>query len=895
MKTVFLVDGNSYFFRAFHGVGGLSRSTDGMPTGALFGFVNSLRQILRTYSPDALIVAWDSKEPTFRHELDVSYKSNREATPEDLVVQIPYVKQVLSAMGIPVIAHPGYEADDILGTLADRLTRDGWDVVIASGDKDLLQLVGKNIRVLRQHLNNTKIYGEKEVRERYQVGPERLRDVFGLMGDTVDNIPGVPGIGEKTAVDLILRFGSLESLYNNLDQVKGQKRRDSLREYREQAFRSRDLATIRRDVPLELEEKLLTPPSPHIPELLRVCRELEFRTLARELEEQQAASHVREKESQETPATMNYEIVQSRDGLQTVAEEVRKASMVAVDTETTSLNTNIADLVGLSFSIRPGQAWYIPVAHRDGDCVPLSTVKELLGPILADPHCRKCGQNLKFDYQVLSRGGLMLSGIVHDSLIAAYLCEPERSTRKLDVLAAEHLGMRMTPIEDLIGSGRKQKSFAEVPIEQAGPYSCEDADAALRLCGFYEGQIDSLGLKRLYEEVEIPLVTVLAEMEMCGVKVDRETLEQQSQELAKELEELEKEIYREAGREFNINSPSQLAAILYDEKKLLTGRKKSTRADILEQLASEGHRIAVLMMEYRQRAKLQSTYLEGLKELIDPQTGRVHTNYNQTAVNTGRISSSSPNLQNIPVRTPLGHRVRRAFVAEKGNLLLSADYSQIELRIMAHLSKDPGLLQSFGRGEDIHRRTAAEVFGVSLKDVNSDMRRKAKEINFGLNYGMSPYGLSQRLAIPVEEAKEYVERYFERYPRVREYMEEIAREAAKNGYVRTILGRRIPTPGLGDSNRARSENARRAAINAPIQGSAADLLKKAMVDCHRRFAGKPVNMILTVHDELVFEVKESIVERIAEGVRETMETALANEISVPTPVEVSWGNSWADL
>ncbi|HPO08022.1 MAG TPA: DNA polymerase I [bacterium] len=895
MKTAYLVDGNSYFFRAFHGIGNLSRSSDGMPTGAVFGLVNSLRQMLRTYSPDALIVAWDSREPTFRHELDDSYKSNREATPEDLVVQIPYMRQALSAMGIPMIARPGYEADDILGTLADRLAREGWDVVIASGDKDLMQLVGKNIRVLRQHLNNTKIYGEKEVRERYQVGPERLRDVFGLMGDTVDNIPGVPGIGEKTAVDLVVRFGSLESLYSNLDQVKGQKRRDSLREYREQAFRSRDLATICRDVPLELEEKSLAPPSPDTTELLRVYRELEFRTLARELEEQHATAHVLDTESRSAPTAANYEIVPSRDRLQTVVEEIRKSALVAVDTETTSLNTNIADLVGLSLSIRAGQAWYIPVAHRDGDCVPLSTVKELLGPLLADPRCRKCGQNLKFDYQILSRSGLTLAGIVHDSLVASYLCEPERSTRKLDVLAAEHLGMRMTPIEDLIGSGKKQKSFAEVPIERAGPYSCEDADAAFRLAGFYEERLHSLGLKRLYEEVEMPLVSVLAEMEMCGVKVDQGTLEEQSRELGTELESLEKEIYREAGREFNINSPSQLAAILYDEKRLLTGRKKSTRADILEQLASEGHKIAVLMMEYRQRAKLQSTYLEGLKELIDPQTGRVHTSYNQTIVNTGRISSSSPNLQNIPIRTPLGHRVRRAYVAEKGNLLLSADYSQIELRIMAHLSKDPGLLEAFGKGEDIHRRTAAEVFGVSLQDVSSDMRRKAKEINFGLNYGMSPYGLSQRLAIPVEEAKDYVERYFDRYPRVREHMDEIAHEAAKNGCVRTILGRRIPTPGLGDSNRARAENARRAAINAPIQGSAADLLKKAMVDCHRRLAGKPVNMILTVHDELVFEVKESIVEETAQEVRETMETALAKEITVPTPVEVSWGNSWAEL
>jgi len=893
MKTAYLIDGTSYFFRAFHGIGGLSRSSDGMPTGALYGFVNSLRQIERDFRPDAIIVAFDCGEPTFRHEMDRNYKSNRVAPPDDLLVQIPYVKRILEAQGIAMVEKPGYEADDIIGTFADQLTSKGWNVVIASGDKDLLQLVSDRVSVLRQHLNKSKMYGEKEVRERYQVSPDRLVEVFGLMGDTSDNIPGVPGIGEKTAIDLIVRFGTLEGLYSNIDQVKGPKRRDSLRQYRDQAFLSRDLATIRRDVPTEIENGLPGPRRPAKDRLLELYRELEFRSLARELETERAESRSELPESGREEA--RYEIVDTAERLCEVVREIRESAFFAVDTETTSLNVLDADLVGVSLSVREGQGWYIPIGHVEGTCLALEQARDCLADLFADPNQKKCGQHLKFDLRVLVQQGFRLDGITDDSLIASYLVEPERATRKLDVLAGDHLGMRMTPIEELIGSGKDQRSMAEISVDRVGSYACEDADAALRLCRYYRPQLEELGLRRLYEEIEIPLLSVLAEMEMRGVRVDPSVLQEQSKALSEESRQLEAEIYTLAGREFNIKSPKQLSEILYDELKLLKGRKKSTRADILEKLAGDGHEIAVKVIEYRQRAKLQSTYLEALQNMIHPRTGRVHTTFNQTVTNTGRISSSDPNLQNIPIRTPLGRRVRRAFVADSGKLLLSADYSQIELRILADLSKDPGLLSAFRSNEDIHRRTAAEVFGVPMEEVSDDLRSKAKAINFGLNYGMSPYGLAQRLGISPEEAGSYIEEYFTRYPNVREYMDRVAQEAHRRKYVTTILGRRIPTPGIDDSNRNRAENARRAAINAPIQGSAADLLKKAMVDWHRSPSKYLADMILTVHDELIFEVDRERVQEAAEAVREVMENARAQDLAVPTPVDISWGENWSEL
>ncbi len=893
MKTAYLIDGTSYFFRAFHAVGSLSRSSDGMPTGGIYGFVNSLRQIEREYRPDTMIVAFDCGEPTFRHEMDENYKSNREAPPDDLLAQLPYVKEILEASGIPLVEKPGYEADDILGTFVEQLVAKEWNVVVASGDKDLLQLVSDRVSILRQHLNKSKMYEEKDVRERYQVPPEKLIEVFGLMGDTSDNIPGVPGIGEKTAVDLIVRFGTLEGLYRNLDQVKGPKRRDSLREYREQAFLSRDLATIRRDAPVELPNGLLSRRQPDNERLLQIYRDLEFRSLARELETEQAGSSCN-KSGENTPTT-EYTIVRSLDELRTVAEALAQAPIFAIDTETTALNVYDADLVGISLSIREGQGWYIPICHSEGLCLGKESVRDCLHPVFSDPNVKKCGQNLKFDIEILSRHGFRLEGVADDSLIGSYLVEPDRATRKLDVLAGEHLGMRMTPIEDLIGSGKNQGSMADISIERVGAYACEDTDAALRLCGHFRPKLDELGLRRLYEEVEIPLVSVLSEMELRGVRVDPAVLIEQSLALSQEGQQLEVEIHRLAGREFNINSPKQLSEILYDELRLLKGRKKSTRADILEKLASDGHDIAVKVIEYRQRTKLQSTYLEALQNLIRPETGHVHTTYNQAVTNTGRISSSEPNLQSIPIRTPLGRRVRKAFVADEGRLLLSSDYSQIELRILADLSKDPGLLSAFQSNEDIHSRTAAEVFDVSLDDVTADMRSKAKAINFGLNYGMSPYGLAQRLGIPVTEAELYIERYFNRYPLVLEYMDRVAEQAQRDKHVKTILGRRIPTRGIDDSNRNRAENARRAAINAPIQGSAADLLKKAMVDWHRSSSKGLADMILTVHDELIFEVDAERVEEAAESVREVMENALTQDLSVATPVDISWGENWAEL
>ncbi|RJP30415.1 MAG: DNA polymerase I [Candidatus Omnitrophota bacterium] len=883
MDKTFLIDGSSVFFRAYHGIRNLRRS-DGMATNAVYGYVMTLRSLLNEYKPSEMVVAFDLPDKTFRVDLYAPYKANRAALPDDLAVQIPYIKKITDCLGIPRFEMPGYEADDLLGTLAVWLAKHGKQVMIVSGDKDLMQLVDDSISVLRLAQQKNMIFSENEVKERYGVNPDQLIDVLALMGDSSDNVPGVPGIGEKNAIALIQEYGALENLYENIDAVTGKKRKENLVTYKEQAFLSRTLVTIKTDAPLEITDGFYKISKFDVNRLRQQYEELEFRSFAQELEKAPASD--REKQ---------YETIDTLDKLAKVVPAIREKSQCAFDTETTSLDSLSARLVGLSFSIDRNQGWYIPVGHHSGGNVSLEQATPLLKEILESETIGKTGHNVKYDLHVLENANIYLRGVQDDTLLASYLVQPEMESHKLDDLAWRCFAMEMTPIADLIGKGRNQKSMADVDVETVSDYACEDTDATWRLRSVLMPKIDEYDLGILYREVELPLLRVLADMERRGIKVDPAVLIEQSRELERELETLAGEIYRSVGKEFNINSPLQLAQILYDDLKLLSGRTRSTRADILEKLAADGAPIAQQILDYRHRQKIKSTYLDALQKLIRSETGRVHTTYNQAVANTGRLSSSDPNLQNIPIRTDLGRRVRRAFVAEEGSLLVSLDYSQIELRILAHISQDPGLLQAFSAGEDIHRRTAAEIFDVKPDEVNADMRRKAKEINFGLNYGMSPYGLARRLLIDDKEAASYIERYFARYPRVRTYMDETTDFAMNHLYVTTIMNRRIPTLGIRDSNRMRQENAKRAAINAPIQGSAADLLKKAMicVDELIRPLRREAAILLTVHDELVLEIKEERAEEICRQCRERMEHAM--DLSVPTPVEFSLGRSWADL
>lgn len=888
MTEVFLIDGSSIFFRAYHAIRDLRRS-DGMPTNALYGYISTLRSILAEYNPTEMVVAFDLPKPTFRHDKYEPYKANRLVPPDDLVVQIPLIKTATGKMGISQVEMAGYEADDLIGTLAQRVVESGKTAMIVSSDKDLLQLIAPSIRMLRlSPMGKNKIYGEAEVQERYGVAPDRIVDVLALMGDASDNVPGVPGIGEKTAIALIQEFGSLENLYEHLSEVKGKKRQETLRDNREMAFLSKELVTLATDVSIDLSNGFTELKPIDRKELRSFYEEMEFRNFAASLPRDGVPE-------QQTFSTALYETVISISQLGEIVRLIQEKGICAVDTETTSLDVITARLVGLSLSIEDERGWYVPIGHHQGNNLPRKEAFSLLREILESDRIQKTGHNLKYDLHILANEGITLRGVQDDTLIISYLTQPTRESRKLDDLALKELGMPMTPITDLIGAGREQKCMADVEIERVSSYACEDADAAWRLRNVLIPRIAELEMDFLYRQVEMPLLEVLAAMERKGIQVDSEILSQQSRELNDEMESLVQDIYQSAGREFNLNSPSQLAQILYDDLQVLSGRKRSTRADILEKLAEEGVPIARRILDYRHRQKIKSTYLDALQKLIRPETGRVHTTYNQAVVNTGRISSADPNLQNIPIRTDLGRRVRRAFTASAGCVLISLDYSQIELRILAHVSKDPGLLRAFSAGEDIHSRTAAEVFGVPLAEVTPDQRRKAKEINFGLNYGMSPYGLAKRLSISDDEAAAYIQAYFARYPLVQTYMDEVATYAREHQFVKTILNRRVPTPGIRDGNRAIQENARRAAINAPIQGSAADLMKKAMVDVFQEIRGESdkAAILLTVHDELVLEVREECAGEICARCRKRMEESLP--FSVPIPVETAIGAHWADL
>ena len=885
-QTLYLIDGSSYLYRAYFAIRNLT-SPGGIPVNALFGFIKMLLKVVRERQPDHLAVIFDAGRTTFRTELYPAYKANRQAMPDDLRQQIGPIKETVAAFNIPCLELSGYEADDIIATIARDCEARGLSVVVVTGDKDLMQIVTEQVTLL--DTMKEKESGPTEVVERFGVGPDRVADILGLAGDSSDNIPGVPGIGEKTAIKLIQEFGTLDELLARADDVKG-KNGERLREFAEQARLSRRLATIDRSVPLAytFDDFALSPPDHR--RLAALFKEFGFTTLLKDLP------------GSATLPTERYRTVDTGEEFDRLVAELSEAPVFAVDLETTSLNPREAEIVGISLSWRDHEAYYIPVGHcYDGAPAQpdLDRVLARLRPLLEEPTRRLVGQNLKYDYQVFRQYGITLAGVWCDTMLASYLLNPGRSSHGLDSLAAEFLDHRMISYGEVTASGREQLNFSRVPVEKAAVYSCEDADATFLLHRLFLPRIQEAGMAPLLFDVESPLVPVIAEMELTGVRLDLPLLREFSAGFGDQLASLEREILARAPEPFNVNSPKQLGEMLFERMKLPAGKKTktksgwSTNVEELERLA-EDHEIARLILQYRSLAKLKSTYTDALPRLVDPRTGRVHTSYNQAVTATGRLSSSEPNLQNIPIRTEEGRKIRRAFIAEGGHLILSADYSQIELRVLAHLSGDPVFCDAFSRDEDIHTRTASEVFGLFSELVTPEMRRQAKTINFGVIYGQGAFSLARQLGVATKVAKEFIDRYFERHRGAREFLDACVRQAEAQGYVTTILGRRLPIPDIGSGNATVRSFAQRNAVNYPIQGSAADLIKLAMLRVTERLQreGLRSRLIMQVHDELVFEVPE--VERLVMEQVVAYEMEHAAVLRVPLRVDVSTGLNWSE-
>lgn len=897
-KPLILVDGSSYLYRAFHAMPSLTNSR-GQATGAIYGVINMLRRLLREYDPVHVAVVFDAKGKTFRDEIYKEYKAHRPPMPDELRSQIQPIHDIIRAMGLPIIIIDGVEADDVIGTLAVEATKVGLPTLISTGDKDMAQLVNDSVTLVNTMTGL--VSDPAMVVEKFGVRPDQVIDYLALVGDKVDNIPGVPKCGPKTAVKWLAEHGDLETIMANADQVKG-KVGEYLRESLELLPLSKQLATIKCDV--ELDE---TPESlqrlPVDSEALReLFSEFEFKNWLSEsienIENNNGNSGAKEVKAAET----EYETILTRQHFDTWLIKLKEAKLFAFDTETTSLDYMQAEIVGVSFAVESGKAAYVPVAH-DYEGAPTQLerdwVLEQLRPLLEDPKQAKLGQNLKYDMNVLINHGIRLQGIAHDSMLESYVLDSTATRHDMDSLALKYLSHKTISYEEVAGKGKAQVTFDKVDIEIAGPYAAEDADITLRLHETLWPKLESdAGLKSVYQDIEIPLVTVLADIERNGVLVDAEMLGKQSELLARRLLELETEAYKEAGEEFNMSSPKQIQVILFEKQRLPVLKKTpkgqpSTAEAVLKELAEDyDFALPKLLLEHRGLSKLKSTYTDKLPLMINARSGRVHTSYHQAVAATGRLSSSDPNLQNIPIRSEEGRRIRQAFIAPKGYMIVAADYSQIELRIMAHLSADPGLLTAFAEGVDVHRATAAEVFGVERDAVTTDQRRSAKAINFGLIYGMSAFGLAKQLDVSRPEAQKYIDLYFERYPGVKTFMEETRERARETGYVETVFGRRLYVPDIKASNMQRRQYAERTAINAPMQGTAADIIKHAMIACAAWIGrdNEQVRMIMQVHDELVFEIAEAVVEESVEQILACMSAAA--ELAVPLEVSVGTGKNW---
>ena len=932
-ERLFLLDGMALAYRAYYSF--IARpliNSKGENTSAIYGFVTTLMKILEDEHPDHIAVVFDTPEPTFRHRRYPDYKATREKMPEDMAASLDRLKDVVRAFNTPLIELPGYEADDVIGTLARRAEQEGVLTFMVSGDKDFMQLVSPLVKIYRPGKSGSEmeILEEPQVLEKFGVSPSQVVEVLGLVGDKSDNVPGVPGIGEKTAIPLIQEYGSIQDLYERIDSVPQKGVREKLLANREKAFLSRELVTIHTDAPVPVDFHQLRASRPDVPRLLSLFADLEFKSLAARVRQTMAVVPGRADAGEDRPVVPatgttdisgdqhTYHCVRTREELARLCALLEKSPSFVFDTETTSTDPLRAELVGLSFAAEERTAYYVPVRRpvegADGaglfgsdarasafdntaDALERAMVLDALRPLFGNPKIGKIGQNVKYDMLVLENHGVSVRGILHDTMVASYVLRAD-GQHNLDALAMEAFRYRMVSFEDLVGKGKTRKLITEVPLQALVDYSAEDADMTLRI---YHHQLPLLreqSLLELCEQMEFPLTGVLARMELAGIALDTACLADMSKELERLLDNLVRDIHRLAGQTFNINSTPQLRDILFTKLNLPTVRKTktgfSTDVSVLETLRGH-HPIVDRLLEYRQLTKLKSTYVDALPTLVHPRTGRVHTSFNQTVAATGRLSSSDPNLQNIPIRTELGRAIRKAFVpGSPGTLLLSADYSQIELRIMAHVSEDAGLVEAFRNDEDIHATTAAKVFGVAAGEVSRDMRRKAKEVNFGIMYGIGPFGLANRLEISQPEAREIITRYFERFPKVKQYIGDTIAQARRTGYVSTLLGRRRYLPDINSRNQNSRGNAERQAINMPIQGTAADMIKRAMIRLdeellHSRLSGR---MLLQVHDELVLEIPQSEESRTRTLVSEAMQNALP--LRVPIKVDVGTGRNWLE-
>ena len=921
-----LIDGSGFIFRAYHALPPLTRKSDGLPVGAVSGFCNMLFKIIEdqkgSNAPTHLVVVFDAKGKTFRSDIYPEYKMNRPPAPEDLVPQFPLTRDATRAFGLACIEQEGFEADDIMATLAIQARDAGGHVTIVSSDKDLMQLVGNGVEMY-DAMKNKRI-GSEQVVEKFGVGPNRVIDVQSLAGDSVDNVPGAPGIGIKTAALLINEYGDLDSLLERASEIKQPKRRETLIDNADQIRTSRDLVTLKTDMKMDcdLDDFAVHAPDPEV--VLKFLSEMEFRTMSARIANKFGVSAPEIKVSDKSNAendiielkhipinTKNYELIDNTNDLNRWIKKIYQRGYVAVDTETTGLNDMIVDLVGICLSVEIGEACYIPLGHTNGEddlfggaslCsgqINLEEALTILRPVLQDPSIIKIGQNIKYDTKIFARYNVNLTP-VDDTMLLSYAINGGKHNHGMDYLSERYLDHKPISIKSLLGSGKSAITFDKVPISDAVNYAAEDADITLRLWKLFKPMLHANSVTKVYEKLERPLIPVLAKMEMDGIKVDRNTLSRMSNNFAQSMSGLEAEIYDLAGQSFNVGSPKQLGEILFDKLELPGGKKGKTGAygtgvDVLEDLASEGYELPVKVLDWRQMSKLKSTYTDALQGHINPNTGRVHTSYVISGASTGRLSSTDPNLQNIPIRSEAGRKIREAFIAEEGNALLSLDYSQIELRILAHIAKINTLKQAFHEGQDIHALTASQMFNVPLENMDPMIRRQAKAINFGVIYGISGFGLARNLRIPRKEAQSFIDTYFERFPGIRTYMDETVNFAKENGYVETLFGRKVHTSEI-NAKGPQAGFAKRAAINAPIQGTAADIIRRAMIQMPNAIAHLPVKMLLQVHDELIFEVSKDALNETIEVVREIMEKASEPvvKLDVPLVVDAGFGSNWAD-
>ncbi len=887
-----LVDGSSYLFRAFHALPPLENSK-GQATGAIYGVINMLNKLVEEYRPEHMAVVFDAKGKTFRNDLYEEYKAHRPPMPDELRSQIEPLYEIVEALGYPMIIVPGVEADDVIGTYAKQASEQKIDTLISTGDKDLAQLVNPHVTLINT-MNNL-VMDEAGVQEKFDVPPSAIIDYLALMGDTSDNIPGVPKVGPKTAAKWLKQYGTLDNLIAHADEIKG-KVGESLREHLDQLPLSRDLTTIKCDVELEHKIDELNMRPPQLDKLKQMYSDLEFKSWLANL-----SADDDETDPVDAPAEVetNYETVLDKKDFEAWLKKLNEAEQFAFDTETTSLDYMKARIVGVSFAVKIGEAAYVPFGHDYLDAPEQLSEQDVLGalkPLLEDANKAKIGQNLKYDAHVLANHGIDLKGIAQDTMLESYVLDSTRR-HNMDDMALRLLGRETTHFEDVAGKGAKQLTFNQIALEQAGPYAAEDADITLQLHEKLSAELEKTPkLQSVYQDIELPLLSVLLKIERNGVKIDAAMLQVQSQQLAERMKEVESQAYEEAGETFNLASPKQLSAILFEKLEIPSAKKTktgqySTAESVLQELAEE-YTLPKLILEHRSLSKLKSTYTDKLPLQINEKTGRVHTSYNQTVAATGRLSSTDPNLQNIPIRSEEGRRIRQAFVAPEGYKMLAADYSQVELRIMAHLSGDENLLKAFAEGIDVHRATAAEVFGVALDEVEAEQRRAAKAINFGLIYGMSAFGLAKQLNIGRYEAQDYIDVYFTRYPGVKAYMDQTREQAHEQGYVETVFGRRLYLPEINSRNGQRRQYAERTAINAPMQGTAADIIKRAMISVDAALSASNIDakVVMQVHDELVVEVLEKDVEALADLLRMEMESAAT--LKVPLVVDIGIGDNW---